>query len=173
MFYSSSPVITHAPGAVLTLLDFTQAPRVAEGADRPRLPAAPALHHTPPPPPPPPRLPSPLPLPRPNSFRTQCRDARCRYIMPAEGGGRTAGSRRRRRSRRRHVHAPPQREVAAMIGWSSQLAPLAARRSRMARTQRPAHKHTGPQCIAAAAAPPPLLTPTYPKPHTYSQQGRI
>lgn len=32
--------------AVLTLVEFTQAARVAEGADRPRLPAAPALHPT-------------------------------------------------------------------------------------------------------------------------------
>lgn len=32
--------------AVLTLVEFTQAARIAEGADRPRLPAAPALHPT-------------------------------------------------------------------------------------------------------------------------------
>lgn len=59
--------------AVLTPVEFTEAARVAEGADRPRLPAAPALHPT---------LCRPDPTPR--SLR--CNAAMGRYIIPARGG---------------------------------------------------------------------------------------
>lgn len=59
--------------AVLTLVEFTQAAWVAEGADRPRLPAAAALHPT---------LCRPDPTPR--SLRRNA--ALCHYIIPARGG---------------------------------------------------------------------------------------
>lgn len=59
--------------AVLTLVEFTQAARVAEGADHPRLPAAPALHPT---------LCRPDPTPR--SLRRNA--ALGHYIIPAREG---------------------------------------------------------------------------------------
>lgn len=64
---------------VLTLVEFTQAARVAEGADSPRLPAAPALHPT---------LCRPDPTPR--SLRRNA--ALGRYIIPPRGGGAEAAT---------------------------------------------------------------------------------
>lgn len=63
--------------AVLTPVEFTQAARVAEGADRPRLPAAPALHPT---------LCRPDPTPR--SLRRNA--APGHYMIPARGGAEVA-----------------------------------------------------------------------------------
>lgn len=59
--------------SVLTPVEFTQAARVAEGADRPRLPAAPALHPT-------------FCRPDPTSRSLRRNAAPSHYIIPARGG---------------------------------------------------------------------------------------